>query len=151
MDSKVQIKKADLSDPFVVDSLLELSRVWVEEGSCFGMRANERDDLKEPCYIALEGGKVIGYGFGHFYEKETKNSEIPVGSKCFEIDELYVLPEYRSGGIGGEIFRLLEEEAKDKAEFITLATSTKDYKKALRFYAEQNAMTYHSAYLIKKI
>ena len=151
MTSKIQIKKADFNDPFVVSSLLELSRVWVEEGCSFGMRANERDDLREPCYIALDEGKVIGYGFGHFYEKETKNCEIPVGSKCFEIDELYVLPEYRSGGIGGRIFRLLEEEAKGKAEFITLATSTKDYKKALRFYAEQNAMTYHSAYLIKKI
>ena len=151
MISYIQIQKADLNDPFVVESLISLSKDWMDEGCSFGMRANERDDLKEPCYIALKEGEVVGYGFGHFYEKETKNSEIPAGAKCFEVDELYVLPEYRSQGIGGELFRLLQKEAEGKAEFITLATSTKDYKRALRFYAESNGMTYHSAYLIKKI
>ena len=67
------------------------------------------------------------------------------------MDEIYVLPEYRSQGAGRALFSALEEYANGKASFITLGTSTKDYKKILKFYSEDNGMTFHSAFLIKNI
>ena len=40
---------------------------------------------------------------------------------------------------------------KDKADFITLGTATKDYKKILNFYVDGSGMSVHSSYLFKKI
>lgn len=124
------VKKAEYSDD-VVNQMIELSKIWMNENVSFGMVANERSDLKEPCFIALDEDKIIGYAFGHFYESTKKMADIPVGSKCFDYDELYVLKEYRSLGIGKKLFEALEKEAKQKADYITLVTSTKDYRKIL--------------------
>lgn len=145
----IEYTKATLTDD-VIKQLIVLSKRWVEEDCSFGMRANTKEDLKEPLYIAKDGDQIVGYIFGHFYIKENKTSYIEVGSQCFEIDELYVLPSYRNKAIGTTLFKMLEEEVMDKADYITLASSTKDYKKILKFYVEDNDMTFHSAYMIKK-
>lgn len=82
--------------------------------------------------------------------KIKKDHNIEVGNKCFEVEELYVIPSYRSKGIGKTLFSLIEKEVKDNVKYIVLGTSTKDYKKTLKFYIDDNDMTYHSAFLIKK-
>ena len=147
--SKYIIKKAKIED--YKDELIELSRAWVSEDCSNGMVENTISDLKEPLYVALEDGKLIGYIFGHYYKRETKLSTIDVGEPCFTIDELYVLKEYRSKGIGKMLFDSLESEIKEKANYITLSTSTKDYMKVLKFYCEIVSMDFHDAYLTKKI
>ena len=87
---------------------------------------------------------------GKYFVEDQKRSYIEVGDKCFEVEELYVIPNYRSKGIGKTLFSLLEKEVKDNVQYIVLGTSTKDYKKTLKFYIDDNDMTYHSAFLIKK-
>ena len=134
-----------------VAQLIALSQAWVDENISNGMVTNSREDLKEPVFAALDGEKIVGYAFGHAFEKEKKTDSIPVGSRCFDVDELYVLPAYRSQGIGGRLFQAIEAYAKTQADFLTLATSTKDYRRVLHFYAEQNGMDFHSAYLIKQL
>ena len=131
--------------------LIALSQMWVDENISHGLVKNSREDIKEPVFAALEGEKIVGYAFGHAYVKEKKTDSVPVGSRCFDVDELYVLPAYRSQGIGGRLFQAIEAYAKTQGEYLTLATSTKDYKRVLRFYAEQNGMEFHSAYLTKKL
>ena len=138
-------------DQETIKQLIDLSYVWFNEDCSYGMRPNTKDDIYEACYIALDDKKIVGYGFGHYYTEDSKKSCIEVGSKCFEIDELYVLPNYRNQGIGKQLFKMLQDEVKEKIDYLTLATSTKDYKKALNFYAEQNNMNYHSAFLFKKM
>lgn len=135
----------------IVNQLVALSKKWVEEDICFGMLVNTKDDLKQPCYIARYGDIIVGYIFGHYYEKKEKTSYIPIGAKCFNIDELYVLPTYRSKGIGKSLFIALQEEIKGNSEYITLSTSTKDYRKILQFYTKNVDMIFHDAYLIKKL
>lgn len=144
----ITIKKAALDDDTVA-RLIGLSQRWEEENCTFGLRANTREDLREPCYVALEEGRIIGYAFGHFYTREQALSCIPGGSRCFELDELYILPDYRSRGLGRQLFRALEAEVKAEADFLTLSTATKDYRRVLRFYAEENDMTFHDAFLFK--
>ena len=144
----IEFKKAILTDD-IVSQLIGLSGKWVEEDCSFGMVQNSKDDLHEPLYIALDGSKVVGYIFGRYYVTEKKTSYIKIGAPCFEVDELYVLPEYRDQGIGTQLFSLIENEVKKEVEYITLSTSTKDYQKTLKFYVKNNEMTYHSAFLIK--
>lgn len=138
-------------DEKTINELIELSVKWMKEECSFGMRSNTKDDLKKPCFIAKEKNKIVGYIFGHYYKERKRIADINKGDKCFEVDELYVLPEYRSQGIGKKLFKLMEDEVKDKALYITLATSTKNYKRILKFYVEENDMTFNSAFLIKKI
>ena len=90
----IEIKKA-VFDSETVEELIGLSRLWADEGCSFGVIPNTADDLKQPCYTALDGGRIAGYVFGHYYVTERRMSCIDIGSRCFEVDELYVLPEYR--------------------------------------------------------
>ena len=146
----IEIREIELTEDRV-QQLIALSQMWVDENISHGMVKNSREDLKEPVFAALEGEKIVGYAFGHAYVKEKKTDSVPVGSRCFDVDELYVLPAYRSQGIGGRLFQAIEAYAKNQGDYLTLATSTKDYKRVLRFYAEQNGMDFHSAYLTKKL
>ena len=150
----IKIEKAIFTDE-VVEQLINLSIIWKEENITYGLIANTREDLKEPCYLAIDGNRIVGYIFGHYYDNEKKVSieegEIPIGEKCFDIDEIYILKEYRNQGLGKKLFDALEREVKGKANFITLPTSTKDYHKILHFYTEVVDMTFHSAFLFKKI
>ncbi len=146
----IRICKIELTEDRAAQ-LIALSQMWVDEGCSHGMVTNTREDLREPVFAALDGEKIVGYAFGHAYIKEKKTDSIPVGSRCFDVDELYVLPAYRSQGIGGRLFAALQDYAGTQADFLTLATSTKDYRRVLRFYAEQNGMDFHDAYLTKKL
>ncbi len=119
----------------------------MEEDITNGLVPNELSDLKEPCYAAFDGDKIVGYTFGHFYNADKNINTIKEGDKCFEIDEIYVLKEFRSQGKGRKLFQTIEEEVHKEVEFITLPTSTKDYKKILNFYVDMMDMTFHSAFL----
>ena len=146
----IEIREIELTEDRV-RQLIALSQAWVDENISNGMVKNSREDIKEPVFAALEGEKIVGYAFGHAYMKEKKTESVPVGSRCFDVDELYVLPAYRSQGIGRRLFRALEAYAKTQGDFLTLATSTKDYKRVLHFYAEKNGMDFHDAYLTKRL
>ena len=149
----IEIKRATL-DKDTVEQLIKLSYLWEEEDITFGLHHNTESNLKEPCYIALDNNEIVGYIFGHYYdnEKVVSNDEggIPIGEKCFDIDEIYIKKEYRNQGIGKKLFDKLEEEVKHNCKWLTLPTSTKDYKKILHFYSEVIGMTFHSAFLFKK-
>ena len=146
----IEIKQSLLTDD-VVKELIDLSSTWVEEDICFGIVKNSKEDLKEPLFIALDNNKIVGYIFGHFYDEEEKRSYISIGSKCFMVDEIYVLKEYRNQKIGKRLYEKMEAFVKDKCQYITLATSNKDYKKILKFYVEDLKLTFHSAFLIKNL
>ena len=144
----IEIKKIDVKE--YSKQLIVLSKLWAEEDITNGLIPNKLSDLKEPCIAAFDGDKVIGYIFGHFYTADKKINTIEPGSKCFEVDEIYVLKQYRNHSIGGKLFKAMEEEVKKEAAYITLPTSTKDYQKILKFYIEMMDMTFHSAFLYKK-
>ena len=129
--------------------LIELSRVWVNENCCAGMVVNGYDDLQEPLAVALEGERIVGYCFGHYYEQPRNSSYAPAGAKCFCVDELYVLPEFRGQGIGKGLFRMMEEAVRNHCDCMTLTTSTRNYQAILKLYIEELAMCFNSAFLVK--
>ena len=84
--------------------------------------------------------------------------------KIRRIDDYAVIAiEYSYTTIKGEILNLValysvdnhddnaEEEVKKETEYITLGTSTHDYKKIFHFYIEEVGMSFHSALFLKKI
>lgn len=147
----MMIKKVPLSDE-VTKCLIELSVLWEAEDSCFGYRQNTVDDLTgEDIFLAEEEGKVIGYLLCHKYIQEKEGWTIPKESKCLEIEELFVIPEYRSKGIGRRLYKEAVSHYGDQIEFATLGTATKNYRAILHFYIEELGMTFWSARLFQKL
>ena len=145
---KYELRKLDSN---TVKELIELSKKWQDEECSWGIIANTDEDLKEPVFVAIDNDNIVGYIFGHYYVVENKTSYIEIGKKCFMIDEIYVLPIYRSKGIGKELFKLMETHIKETCDYLTLSTSTKNYKSILHFYVDELDMNFHSAFLIKEM
>ena len=146
----VTVRKAKLTEALTA-RLIELSELWAAEGCTNGLVPNGPEDLKEPLWIALDGETIIGYAFGHYYTPEKRTSYIEPGSRCFDVDELYVLPERRSEGIGKALYDALREGVRGKADYVTLAAATKDWRRILRFYTDEVGMDFHDAFLIQKL
>ncbi len=148
----MKIHEAQLSDELIA-VLIALSADWEDENSTYGYRKNDRDDIEgNRIFLAEQDNKLVGYLFGKEEKSERAGSIMADGTPYFEIEELYVLPEYRSRGIGKALFKFVEQELKKQGiEFIMLSTATKNYKSILHFYIDELGMDFWSARLFKKI
>ena len=139
-------------DEEVLSLLIRLSEDWTAEDSCYGYRPNDRSDIEgNRIFLAKEDDIAVGYLFGKVYPSEKMKSIMPEGTPYFEVEELYVIPERRSQGIGEKLFRFVEGAVKDEAEYMVLSTATKNWKAIFHFYLEELDMTFWSARLFKKI
>ena len=147
----IVIREETLTDE-VLSVLLSLSKDWEKEQNVYGYRANERSDIEgNRIFFAYDGETVAGYCFGNGYASKNMKSVMPEGTKCFEVEELYVVPAYRSKGIGKRLMDAVCEAVRGECDYITLATATKNCKAILHFYIEEVGMTFWSARLFKKI
>lgn len=137
----------------VLQELISLSEHWEEENSCHGYGKNGREDIEgNRIFLARRGETIIGYLFGKRKASEKQSSVMPAGTEYFEIEELYVRPEFRSQGIGRKLFSLAETTARqDSLPFLLLGTATKNYRAILHFYIEEMGMEFWSARLFKKL
>ena len=136
----------------VLAGLISLSEAWEAEENCYGYRANGREELEgHRIFLARDGGRIIGYLFGHCFRSEHMRSIMPEGSACFEVEELYVIPARRSEGIGGALLSRCEEAVQGEADYITLSTAAKNWKAVLHFYLDEAGMSFWSARLFKRI
>ncbi len=143
--------ETDLNDE-VLELLIDMSRDWENERSCHGYRANTREDIEDNrIFLAKEDGKVIGYLFGKAERSENMSSIMPEDTPYFEVEEIYVVPDMRSKGVGSRLFHCAEEAVRDEAEFIVLSTATKNWKAVFHFYIDELDMTFWNARLFKKI
>ncbi|MBQ9899903.1 MAG: GNAT family N-acetyltransferase [Acholeplasmatales bacterium] len=137
------------------DELIEMSDEWEKEFSSIGYLKNESKDLEnQRLIIALDTdtNKLVGYLYGHKYKTRNSSATIPENSKVFELEEIYVKKDYRSMGIGTNMFKAIEDKLKNEGvTYITLTTKTKDYKKIFHFYIEEMGMTFWHARLFKEL
>lgn len=139
-------------DEKVTAQLIRFSEDWAKENSCYGYRPNDKTDIAgNRIFLAEDGETVIGYLFGRVYHSEQMKSIMPEGTPYFEVEELYVVPEKRSQGIGMKLFRYAEESVKSETEYMVLSTATKNWKAIFHFYLDELDMTFWSARLFKKI
>ena len=148
----ITVFEADPS-PEVITELIRMSEEWESENSCYGYRKNtEADIVGNRIFLAEKDSKTIGFLFGHCEKAERSSSIMPDGTPYFEVEELYVRPEWRSKGIGKKLFLFAEVAAKDEgADYMMLSTATKNWKAVFHFYLEELGMEFWSARLFKKI
>lgn len=148
---RVVIEERELDDA-LLDTLIRLSGDWEAENSCYGYRKNEKADIEgNRIFLARAGEEVIGYLFGHPEKAERARSIMPDGTPVFEVEELFVKPEYRSMGVGKLLFLRAEEVARGTADYIMLNTATRNWRAILHFYLEELGMEFWSARLFKKV
>ena len=147
----MEIKEEKLTDE-LIEELIALSRDWEREDSCRGYRENAREDIEgRRVFTAREEGALAAYLFGLVQTEEKGSSVLKKGAPYFELEELYVVPERRSQGVGRALYRFAEERLRGEAEQILLGTATKDWRRVLHFYIEELGMDFWSARLFKKI
>ena len=147
----MKIYETELNDD-VLAKLIKLSEDWAAEDNCFGYRPNDKSDIEgNRIFLAEENDEVVGYLFGRTYKSEQMKSIMPEGTPYFEAEEIYVIREKRSIGIGEALFRYVENTVKEEAEYIVLSTATKNWKAIFHFYLDELDMQFWSARLFKKI
>ena len=151
INGRVTIREAALT-PETTTALIRLSEDWEAEGSCHGYRKNTPADIEgNRILLAEDGAEIVGYLFGHKAASERASSIMPEGTPFFEVEELYVKPEYRHFGVGRRLFAFAEQAVSEDVEFIMLGTATKNWKAILHFYLEELDMEFWSARLFKKL
>ena len=144
-------KEVELTEA-IAKQLMSLSEDWEREDICRGYRSNELRDLDgNRIFLALEGDAAVGYLFGHREIAEKATSVYPAGAEYFEVEELYIKPEFRNRGIGKRLFQYVEAEVAAEADMIVLSTSTKNFRAVLHFYIDELGMEFWSARLFKRI
>ena len=136
----------------IIETLISLSEAWEKENSCYGYRANQKEDIEENrVFLAEENGEVLGYLFGKVCPAKNMNSIIPENTPYFEVEELYVIPSHRSKGIGATLFHYAEDTVRCDARYIVLSTASKNWKAVFHFYLDELGMSFWSARLFKEI
>lgn len=138
---------------FEVENIAKLSEQFSKENSCNGIIADSAQYFKnKKVVVAIKENQIIGYCHGEIEIEEKNRSFAAKGDKYFDLEEVYVLPEYRKLGIGQELFNFIENFAKENnCKTIRLNAVSKDYKKLLSLYIDKLNMTFWSAFLIKEI
>ena len=132
--------------------LLRMSASWAAENSCRGYCTNDHADLEgNRFFLAFQGNAPIGYLFGHVTHAAQSSTVMAENTPFFEVEELYVVPEMRSHGVGRALFRYAEAAVRGDADFMVLSTATRNWKAILHFYIEELGMEFWNARLFKKI
>ncbi len=144
----MEIRVASKDD---LKSVARLSEMFAKEGCCNNIVADNEEYFEDKCvWICEEERQIVAYAYGNIEEEENRRSYAERGDKFFELEEIYVLPQYRSKGIGQKLFHEIEMFAMQKgAKTMRLNAVSKNYKSLLKFYIDMLGMEFISAYLVK--
>ena len=118
------------------DETLDCKWTKSEEGRKYFSRRIKKGD--GCALVASVNGNVVGYLVGGFVKPESYRNV----SKMIELEDMYVLNEFRSKGIGTKLYKQFLAWAKKKgAKRLRVTASTKN-KRAIEFYKKNGFKDY---------
>lgn len=136
-----------------LQQVLELNHLFAEEQICNGIAPDTLEDLADQIvFVAEKNHKIVAYLYGNIQPSNNKILHCQKGDKTFFLEELYVLPEYRNGGLGKQLANFAIKFAKQQGcTNIQVDAVSKNYKSLMKFYIENLGFDFWSAWLVKKI
>ncbi len=124
-----------------VHAVHELQEAWKQENITYGFTpaslATIEGALGPFFHVAEVNDRIIGFVAATVREGHDI-SLMPDEAQYLEVDDLYVLPEYRGQGIGKQLLDAALQAARERGiRKAFIYSSTKDLFRAMRFY--QNA------------
>jgi GNAT superfamily N-acetyltransferase len=119
---------------------VELGRRWADEGSTLGQLAVEADLVRTwlgpYCWVAQDPDQATVLGYVYATEETSEGLVVfPAGERYLRIEELYVVPERRSEGLGGALLDRVLDQAKQRG--VTRArvyTASVEWQRSVAFY-----------------
>lgn len=138
------IRQAAESD---VASIIRLQRRWLEEGNVYGFVPEGEEEVRAALgpylLVAAVEGEVVGFVKGSVRVGE-ETAVMPGGESYVEVEDLYVAPEFRGRGVGGELLnRLLERAGERGAAYALLYSASKNVHSVLRFYERHDFRSWY--------
>ncbi len=130
-----------------VQLIHQLQQQWFQEGSVYGFVPESQEQIKaalNPYLLVAEtNNKIVGFISGSIRRSEGM-AVIPEGENYFEIDNLYILPEYRRQGIAsGLVNKSLAQVREAGVAYALLYSAAKDIHRILRFYEQHNFQSWN--------
>jgi N-acetylglutamate synthase-like GNAT family acetyltransferase len=120
------IRQAVTADvPFVA----QLQQEWSEEGNTHGFVPESQQQIENTLdsYLVAEvGGSIVGFISGAVRTSEG-TAVISAGESYFDVDNLYVMPEFRNRGVGSSLITRQLVQAKQQGVSYALVYSAKKH------------------------
>lgn len=118
--------------------VVAVSERWAAEDSTIGQLLIPTDLAHTwlgPYFLVAElAGELVGFAYAAVETSEGL-AVIPAGERYLRLEELYVAPEQRDGGIGGHLVdAMLAQAAKDGVTRGRVYSASRDWRRIVAFY-----------------
>ncbi len=123
-----------------IRAVARLYRDWEAEGVTLGLRADSEEDLSAKLrglfLVVCRREEVVGFATGEVRELQAGEWIVcPAGGRYLDIEDLYVVPDLRSQGIGSVLAKRLMAAAKaEHVEYVAVYSSSQPSSRIVRFY-----------------
>lgn len=123
-----------------IPAIIQLTRHWAAEETTYGIVPSPFDFLAEHLgpyfWVAAHDSQLVGFICGAIQRSEGL-AIIPAEEMYLEIEDLYVLPEFRCCGIGTQLVETVLGVATGQGVTAGLVHSaTKDWRRIVHFYQQ---------------
>jgi N-acetylglutamate synthase-like GNAT family acetyltransferase len=131
----MKIREATTED---IDRIIEFYRKWIDVDEVYGLTLPTHEYFKNRIgqyfLIAEELGSIIGFACGSI-KLNTDFCVFDKNCKYLEIEDLYVLPDFRHKNIGGHFIETLIQNAKsNEIDRYLIYSSVIDIDPVVKFY-----------------
>ena len=124
-----------------IESIFRLDQLWDEENIAYIFTYGNQEDFRADFerfqkyfLVAESDGQIVGYINGSVLVNENVDI-LPKQETYLEIENIYVIPNFRNRHVGGDLLeRLLEIAEQNGIRRFFVSTVTKDTDQILKFY-----------------
>lgn len=132
---RVLIRRAVAAD---VEAVRRLEEQWAAENITYGFAPDDEGQIKRrlgPYFLIAEiEGQTVGFVSGT-PRTSAGLAVVSEGTLFLEIENLYVVPQFRRMGVGGLLLeRLLEAARQDGLRKVTIYSASQEIRRILSFY-----------------